>query len=92
MNEFDGKLKEYFKITEKALKEIEFNDVNKEMKKIGESFLDMSKRYFRDAEYFRSKGEKIEAFSAINYAHAFLDAGALAGIFKIKNKKLLMVD
>ena len=80
------KLEKYFELTEKALKEIKIKD------KKAEKLIDMSKRYFSDAEHFREKGKIIEAFAAVNYAHAFLDAAALLGYLENKDNKLFMVD
>ena len=43
------------------------------------ALLDLSKRYYADALYFKEKKEYVLAFSAVNYAHAFLDTGARIG-------------
>ena len=56
-------------------------------------FLDLAKRYYQDAMYFKDKGDLVNAFAAINYAHAFLDAGARLGFFDVgKDNELFMVD
>ena len=90
----DKKLEEYFKVTEKALKKVKINKKNVRFDKgqIAGDFLDMAKRYFEDAKYFEKKGDKITAFAALNYAHAFLDAGARIKVFDVKDSKLFMVD
>ena len=86
MNEItEEKLNKYFALTEKALKEVRIKN------KQAEKLIDMSKRYFSDAKHFREKGKIAEAFAAVNYAHAFLDAAALLGYLENKDNKLFMV-
>lgn len=94
MNEItDEKLRKYFKLTDKALKKVKIKvpkDVN--LKKVAEDFVDMAERYYKDAKYFEEKGDIVNAFAAVTYAHAFLDAGARLGVFDVKDNKLFMVD
>ncbi|MAG50123.1 hypothetical protein CL621_00600 [archaeon] len=91
--ELNKKLDKYLKLTEKAIKEVKIKVPRKvELKKVAEDFLDISKRYYEDAKYFKKKGDIINAFAAVNYAHAFLDAGARLKVFDVHNSKLFMVD
>ena len=93
MNLDEKKVSEYIKTTEKALKKIKVRvpkDINLEF--AAYDFLDLAKRYYSDALYFKDKGDLINAFDAINYAHAFLDAGARLRVFDVKDNKLFMVD
>lgn len=80
------KLEKYFELTEKALKEIKIKDTK------ANKLIDMSKRYFSDAKHFKEKGDIVNAFAAVNYAHAFLDAAALLGYIENKDNELFMVD
>ncbi len=86
MIELEKKLNKYIKLTELALEEIKVNN------KDGEELLKISKCYFDDAKFFREKKDFVNAFSAINYSHAFLDAGVILKKFKVRNKKLFMID
>jgi len=79
------KLEKYFKISEEAL-EIAKKKVAK--KELAEDFLDMIERYIKDAKYFQEKGNWVTAFAALNYAHGWLDAGARAKIFNVKDSRL----
>lgn len=88
--DIDKNLDKYFKITGKALKEIKVKKVDLNSEEIAKDFLDMAKRYYEDAEYFLNKGDKVTAFAAIVYAHAWLDAGARLNIFKVKDTSILM--
>ena len=94
MQSIEQKLKQYFELTSKALKKVKIPDsLNSETKKSAEDFLDLSKRYFDDAKFFEEKGDLINAFGAIVYAHAFLDIGARLGFFDVeKDNELFMVD
>lgn len=89
----EKKVNEYIKTTEKAFKKIKVRvpkDINLEY--AAYDFLDLAKRYYQDAMYFKDKGDLVNAFAAINYAHAFLDAGARLRVFDVKDNKLFMVD
>ena len=81
-----SKLDKYLELTEKALKEVKIKD------KKAEKLVDMAKRYFSDAKHFKENGKLEEAFAAVNYAHAFLDAAALLGFLENKDNSLFMVE
>lgn len=84
------KLDKYFSMTEKAMKMLEIK--NPEDEKAGE-FLGMAKNYFSDAKHFREKGDLLTALAAVSYSHAWLDAGARLGLFKVDNSSdLFAVD
>ncbi len=55
-------------------------------------FLDMIERYINDSEHFETKGDKVNAFAALNYAHGWLDAGARIGLFDVHDSRLFTVD
>ena len=40
----------------------------------------------------KKKGNIVNAFAALNYAHGWLDAGARLGIFDVHDSKLFTVD
>jgi uncharacterized protein len=81
------KLANYFKITETALSMVKITQVlsNKD-RELCEKYLDFCRRYLSDAWHFESKGDRVNAFAALNYAHAWLDAAAVSGWFDIKHK------
>ncbi len=86
------KIKKYLSVTKKALDMVNENPIDYKRKSQAEDFYDMAYRYYSDAGYFFSKGDYINAFAAVNYAHAWLDAGARIGLFKVKDSKLFTVD
>ena len=84
------KLAKYFELTSKALKKVKIVEKHK---KEAEDFLDLAQRYFDDARYFEKKGDLVNAYGAVVYSHAFLDAGARLGFFDVgKDNELFMVD
>lgn len=90
MQTIEQKLAKYFELTSKALKKVE---VIKKHKKEAEDILDLAQRYFDDAKYFEKKGDLVNAYGAVCYAHAFLDIGARLGFFDVgKDNELFMVD
>jgi len=86
----DKKLKKYFDVTGRAIKKVKINTKTKiNIKEAAEDFLDMAKRYYSDAEYFKKNGDYVTAFAALNYAHGWLDAGARLGIFDVNHDSTL---
>lgn len=90
----DAKLDRYFDLTSRALKKVKVNSETKiDSSKAAEDFLDMAKRYFEDAKYFRDKGDYVNALAALSYAHCWLDAGARLGLFDVEHdSELFTVD
>jgi hypothetical protein len=88
------KLKKYFEVTGAALKKVKPAKEKKiSWKESAEDFLDMAKRYYDDAKYFAEKGDAVNAFAALNYAHGWLDAGARLGLFDVgRDSVLFTVD
>jgi hypothetical protein len=84
------KLERYFKITTSALHETKKKIIKGKEKQAKEIF-NMVENYLSDAKYFEKKGDFIDAFAAINYAHGWLDAGVRLDIFDVKNDKLFTI-
>ena len=86
----EQKLQKYFEFTSKALKKVKIVEKHR---KEAEDFLDLAQRYFDDAKYFGKNGDLVNAYGAVVYSHAFLDAGARLGFFDVgKDNELFMVD
>ncbi len=92
--DINDKFQKYFELTSRALKKVKIPDgLSSQAKKSAEDFLDLANRYYDDARYFEKKGDLINAYGAVVYAHAFLDAGARIGFFDVgKDNELFMVD
>jgi len=91
----DDKLERYFKLAEDALEKARTSEESvtlEALRKARGDFIDMVERYLEDARHFNEKGDKVNAFAALNYAHGFLDAGARLGIFDVHDNKLFAAD
>ena len=89
----DEKLNQYFSITEEAFMKAKSSNIRLEgQKKARADFIDMIGRYISDAHHFADKGDKLNAFAALNYAHGWLDAGARIGLFDVHDSRLFTVD
>jgi len=88
------KLEKYYKVTGAALKKVKIAKEKKiKWKEAAEDFLDMASRYYSDAKYFEKKGDIVNSFACLNYAHGWLDAGARIGLFDVgHDNKLFTVD
>lgn len=69
------RVKHYLSITEKARTKATplASTANEEL--MLKTLLSMADDYSNDAQYFLEQGDLIRAFGAINYAHAWIDAG-----------------
>ena len=88
----DKRLDKYFDITGRALEKVKQADKDSEREKEAKDFLDMAERYYSDAKHFREQGNYVLSLAAINYAHAWLDAGARIGLFKVNDSELFASD
>jgi hypothetical protein len=90
----DSKLDRYFSITSKALDKVKIVKEGKiNFEKSALDFLDMAQRYYKDANFFKHKGEIVNAFACLNYAHGWLDAGARLGLFDVNHdNQLFTID
>ena len=88
-----SKLKKYLELTSAAIKKVKISaNLDNKSKISAEEIFDLSKRYYEDAKYFEKKGDILNAYGAVVYAHAFLDIGAKLGLFDVDDDRLFMVD
>ena len=87
----DARLEKYIRITGQALGKAK-NALNKKELDKANDFLNMAQLYYDDAKHFKEKGRYVDAFACLNYSHGWLDAGARAGFFKVKDSRLFSVD
>ncbi len=86
------KIEKYLGVTSEAIQKVKAAGFDSARVKHAEDFLDMAERYYSDAQHFYKKGDYVNAFAAVNYAHGWLDAGARIGLFKVKDSRLFTVD
>lgn len=84
------KLEKYQNLTSEALK-IAKSSIAKGKEKQAKEIIDMVSNYLSDAGYFEKKGDFVNSFAALNYAHGWLDSGVRLGIFNVKDDKLFTI-
>lgn len=84
------KINKYFKLTSSALKIVR-KSIIKGKEKEAKEIINMVSNYLSDTKYFQQKGEFVDSFAALNYAHGWLDSGVRLGIFNVKNNKLFTI-
>lgn len=57
--------------------------------RVADDFLSMARNYYADAVAFSEKGDFVNAFACVNYAHGWLDAGARLGVFDVGGDNVL---
>jgi uncharacterized protein len=84
------KLEKYFNLTSTALKEVKKNII-KGKENYAKEIIEMVENYLSDAKHFQTKGDFVNAFAALNYAHGWLDSGVRLDIFNVKDDKLFTI-
>lgn len=84
------KLKKYFRLTETALAEVKKN-VFDGREADAKEIIDMVSNYVSDAHHFEGKGDWVNAFAALNYAHGWLDSGVRLKVFDVNDDRLFTV-
>lgn len=84
------KVEKYFKLTSKALEKAK-QSIIKNKENYAKEIIDMVSNYLSDAKHFEKKGNLVNAFAALNYAHGWLDAGVRLDIFETKDNKLFTI-
>ncbi len=78
----EEKLGKYLSITERALQVLKvLPPEGSQLRKAADDLLMMASSYFKDACYYKEKGDYVTAFACVNYAHGYIDAGIRLGLF-----------
>ena len=80
----EEKVERYISLTTDALGKLKIAAPERSFnRKLADDFLKMAKAYFDDARDFADKGDLVNSFACINYAHGWLDCGARIGLFDV---------
>lgn len=91
VEELKLRVQKYEKLTAEALEKIEIiAQKGTKQYELAQEFLRVANAYFSDAKHFASQGDNVTALAAFSYAHAWLDAGIKAGLFKGEDSRLFM--
>lgn len=80
----------YRKITEQALAKAK-KAIAKGKEKQGKEIIMMVECYLSDSKHFEEKGNLVDSYGALNYAHGWLDCGARLKVFNVKDSRLFTV-
>ncbi|MBP7708208.1 DUF357 domain-containing protein [Candidatus Pacearchaeota archaeon] len=83
-------LKKYREVTETAFA-IARKSVAKAKLEEANKIIEMVQCYLSDSNHFEEKGDFVNAFGAIYYAHGWIDCGARLKIFEVNDDKLFTV-
>jgi uncharacterized protein len=84
------KIKKYTDLSTRAF-EIVKNSIAKGREIEAHEIIQMVDCYLSDAKHFEKKGDYVNAFGCLNYAHGWLDSGARLKIFVVSDNKLFTV-
>lgn len=84
------KIDKYRTLTTKALA-IAKKSIAKSKNKEAKEIIEMVSCYLSDSKHFETKGDYINTFAALNYAHGWLDAGARLKIFDVTDDSLFTI-
>ncbi len=85
-----AKIDKYMNVSSKALGKAKVA-IARGREKDAEEIITMVEAYLSDAKHFLSKGDLVNSFGCLNYAHGWLDSGARLGVFEVKDNKLFTV-
>jgi len=84
------KLEKYFNLTARALEKAK-NSIIPGKESHAKEIINMVTNYLSDARHFEAKGDYVNAFAALNYAHGWLDSGVRLDIFKVNDDSLFTI-
>ena len=80
----EERVEKYIDLTARALAKLKVAAPERSFgRRLADDFLSMARSYFSDAQDFANKGDLVNAFACINYAHGWLDCGARMGLFDV---------
>jgi hypothetical protein len=78
------RVEKYIALTSNALTKLRIAAPERSFnRRLADDFLIMARSYFEDAKEFVRKGDLVNAFACVNYAHGWLDSGARIGLFDV---------
>ncbi len=88
----DEKVNRYESLLRRALAAFEVApQENSHLKKVADDFSSMAESYYEDGMHFVKEGDLVNALACFSYGHAWLDAGARLGVFKVNDESLFAI-
>ncbi|HEX2022894.1 MAG TPA: DUF357 domain-containing protein [Candidatus Thermoplasmatota archaeon] len=86
----DEKIARYLDVTARALAKLRVVPPSpSHLRDVADDFLKMATSYHADAKHFAAKGDHVNAFACVNYAHGWIDAGARLGLWDVGGDDVL---
>ena len=85
-----SKIEKYYNISSEEL-DIAKKSISSKKSNQAKEIILMVECYLSDSLHFKHKGDYINSFAAINYAHGWLDSGARLKIFNVSDNRLFTV-
>lgn len=80
----DEKIRKYLDVTDRAFAKLRVVPPERShLRRVADDFLHMARSYRADAGHFHTRGDHVNAFACVNYAHGWLDAGARLGLWDV---------
>lgn len=84
------KIERYLDLTRRAMDKVRVVAPGRSFAaRVAENFLGMARSYHADAVHNHGRGDYVNAFAQVNYAHGWLDAGARLGVFDVGEDDVL---
>jgi uncharacterized protein len=84
------KIEKYYDLSSKALK-IAKNSIAQGKEIQAHEITLMVEAYLSDSIHFKNKGDYVNSYGCLNYAHGWLDCGARLKVFNVTDNKLFTV-
>ncbi|MCA9487974.1 MAG: DUF357 domain-containing protein [Nanoarchaeota archaeon] len=84
------KLEKYSDLTSRALGIVKTSIIPGKENHAKE-IIEMVSNYLSDAKHFEEKGDFVNAFGALNYAHGWLDSGVRLEVFDVNDDQLFTI-
>ncbi len=85
-----AKIERYLDLTKRAIAKARIVAPGRSFAaRMAESFMEMATSYHADAVHNHARGDFVNAFAQVNYAHGWLDAGARLGVFDVGEDDVL---
>jgi len=86
----DERIARYLDVTARALAKLKpVLPEPSHLHDVAKDFLKMATSYHEDAKHFAQKGDHVNAFACVNYAHGWLDAGVRLGFWDVGGDDVL---
>jgi len=82
----------YQRLLDAALEDVEIPlPEGSPLERVALDFKRLASSYYQDGRHFLEQGDLVNALVCFSYGHAWLDAGARLGVFRVERRELFTV-